>query len=202
MAQFPKSQAEILYLCNTMIAGYTANPLIFPNNLPLDVTAKRDLFQAKQDAQIAALAAAQSATTQKEDILDVLKQLMRDQLKISEVDTGNDPDKLALIGWGPRAEPIPELAPGQPRILEVVSQVYDAVALDWKGPTAGTGGQVRTYIIERQATPGPNWDVVGYSIDSQVALINQPRGTDLKYRVKAVNLGGESVPSNEVDVFL
>jgi len=34
------------------------------------------------------------------------------------------------------------------------------------------------------------------------ALMNQPRGQQLKYRVKAVNLGGESIPPNTVALVL
>ena len=33
-------------------------------------------------------------------------------------------------------------------------------------------------------------------------LTNQPRGPQLEYRVKAVNVGGESIPSNTVAVVL
>jgi len=32
--------------------------------------------------------------------------------------------------------------------------------------------------------------------------MNQPRGVPLEYRVKAINTGGESVPSNPVAVVL
>ena len=43
---------------------------------------------------------------------------------------------------------------------------------------------------------------VQVAIESETSLTNQPRGPQLEYRVKAINVGGESIPSNTVAVVL
>jgi len=46
------------------------------------------------------------------------------------------------------------------------------------------------------------WSQVGIAMESETSLTNQPRGPQLEYRVKAVNVGGESIPSNTVAIVL
>ncbi len=43
---------------------------------------------------------------------------------------------------------------------------------------------------------------VAIAIESEASLIDPPRGPQLEYRVKAVNVGGETIPSNTVAVVL
>ena len=45
---------------------------------------------------------------------------MKSCLKKSEVDTVGDPEKLNLIGWGPRQSRQPADAPGQPMNLDAI----------------------------------------------------------------------------------
>jgi len=132
---------------------------------------------------------------------------MRAELKKSEVDVGADSEKLEYIGWGPKAPPSPADPPGQPRNLDAAMQGAGTVLLDWKAPARGSGGQVRTYVIERRQQPEGGgefgqWQQTGIALESETTLMNQPRGVQLEYRVKAVNTGGESLPSNTVAVVL
>jgi len=132
---------------------------------------------------------------------------MRDELKKSEVDVGSDSEKLEYIGWGPKAPPTPADPPGQPRNLDPVVQGPGTLFLDWKPPVRGSGGAVRTYVIERREQPAGggafgSWAQVGIALETESTLIDQPRGPQLEYRVKAVNAGGESVPSNTAAVVL
>ena len=211
MAQFPNAEADIVALASAMIAGYTAHPADFPSMDPLtDLVALQAALSGYQTAKIAqtdALAAAQVSTESKDLKIDDLEDLMRDELKKSEVDVGSDSEKLEYIGWGPKAPPTPAVTPGQPRNLEPVVQGPGTLFLDWKPPARGSGGPVRTYIIERRQQPEGggefgDWGQVGIAIESEVTLIDQPRGPQLEYRVKAVNAGGESIPSNTAAVVL
>jgi hypothetical protein len=43
---------------------------------------------------------------------------------------------------------------------------------------------------------------VGSSLNNEINLIDQPRGIQMEYRVKAANIGGESTPSNTAAVVL
>ena len=211
MAQFPKAEADIAALANAMIAGYTAHPADFPSMDPLtDLVALQTMltnYNASKTAQVDALAAAQVATETKNQRLGALENVMRDELKKSEVDVGSDSEKLEYIGWGPKAPPSPADPPGQPRNLDPVVQGAGTLFLDWKAPARGSGGTVRTYIIERREQPAGggefgSWSQVGIALETETTLADQPRGPQLEYRVKAVNAGGESIPSNTAAVVL
>ncbi len=211
MAQFPKAEADIVALASAMIAGYTAHPADFPSMDPLtDLVALQAAlsgYQTAKSAQTDALAAAQVATESKGLKIDDLEDLMRDELKKSEVDVGSDSQKLEYIGWGPKAPPTPAVTPGQPRNLDPVVQGPGTLFLDWKPPARGSGGTVRTYVIERRQQPEGGgefggWSQVGIALETEATLTDQPRGPQLEYRVKGINAGGESVPSNTAAVVL
>jgi len=211
MAQFPDAEADVVALASAMIAGYTAHPADFPSMDPLtDLVALQAALSGYQTAKIAqtdALAAAQVATESKDLKIDDLEDLMRDELKKSEVDVGSDSEKLEYIGWGPKAPPTPAVTPGQPRNLDPVVQGPGTLFLDWKPPARGSGGTVRTYVIERREQPAGggefgSWAQVGIALETETTLMDQPRGVQLEYRVKAINTGGESPPSNTVAVVL
>ncbi|MBA7646976.1 hypothetical protein ES703_54744 [subsurface metagenome] len=209
MPKFPKREAGILALANAMLAGYAAHGADFPSHFggPPWLTIKRAWYMAAKNAQTQALAEAQVATEQKDAKLTALIELMKAELKKSEVDVGDSPEKLEYIGWGPKAPPSPADPPGQPRNLEAAIQGAGTILLDWKAPARGSGGTVRTYVIERREQPEGGgefgeWRQAGIALESETTLMNQPRGVQLEYRVKAVNTGGESPPSNTVAAVL
>jgi hypothetical protein len=189
-----------------MIVGYFAHMAEFPSVSPIALFGKyKDYITAKK-TQIAAQAVAQVATEQKDEKLNVLVEKMKAELKKSEVDVGSDSEKLEYIGWGPKAPPSPAEAPGQPRNLDAAIQGAGTVLLDWKAPARSSGGNVRTYVIERRDQPEGGefgkWAQVGIAIESESTIMSQPRGVQLEYRVKAVNAGGESTPSNTAAVVM
>jgi hypothetical protein len=207
MPKFPKRQADILALANAMEAGYIAHLADFPSNDWGFLKVKRLQYTNASNAQTEALAAAQVATEQKDESLTALIDKMKAELKKSEVDVGDNSEKLEYIGWGPKAPPSPADPPGQPRNLDAVMQSAGTVLLDWKAPARGSGGSVRTYVIERRDQPEGggefgDWAQAGIALETEAALIEQPRGIQLEYRIKAVNTGGESVPSNTIAVVL
>ena len=64
-----------------------------------------------------------------------------------------------------------------------------------------SGGAMRTYVIERrQQQEGGGefgkWQQVGVALETEATLVIQPRGVQLEYRIKAINTGDKSVPSN------
>jgi hypothetical protein len=206
MPKFPKREADILALVDLMWAGYKAHQDDFPSARRPRLMAARNAYVTARDAQTEALAAAQVATEQKDAKLAALIEVMKAELKKSEVDVGDDSEKLEYIGWGPKAPPSPADPPGQPRNLDAAVQGADTVLLDWKAPARGSGGTVRTYVIERRDQPEggefSEWAQVGIALESETTLMSQPRGLQLEYRVKAINTGGESTPSNTAAVVL
>ncbi len=209
MPRFPKREADIVALADAMIAGYAAHAADFPSHTgipPWVIITRAQYLTAKND-QTDALAAAQIATDEKDTALAALVEKMKAELKKSEVDVGTDSEKLEYIGWGPKAPPSPADPPGQPRNLDTVVQGAGTVLLDWKAPARGSGGTVRTYVIERRDQPEGggefgDWSQTGIALESETTLMTQPRGPQLEYRVKAINTGGESVASNTVAVVL
>lgn len=209
MPNFPKTEAEMVALVEAMIAGYIANPADFPSIDPLtDLVALQTAlsdYQTDKQSQIDARAQAQLATVTKGTKLDDLVELMKNDLKLSEVDVAADPTKLALIGWGPRQDPQPVEAPGQPTNLHPVAEGQGLLWLAWD--RSDSGGPVRNYIVERREQPAGggefgDWAIVGTALNNEINLNDQPRGVQMEYRVKAANIGGESTPSNTSAVVL
>ena len=207
MPTFPRKEADVATLASTMLTGYLAHVADFPSADTAGLLAAQNAYSTAKSAQTDAMVAAQVATEAKDVALEALEDVMKTELKKSEVDVGDDSDLLEYIGWGPKAPPTPSSPPGQPRSLEAVTQGAGTLVLDWKAPAAGTGGTVRTYVVERRDQPagggefGP-WQQAGIAIESEISLTDQPRGQQLEYRVKAVNVGGESIPANTVAVVL
>ena len=110
MPTFPTRESEVVVLAETMIAGYTAHPADFPS---IDASAVSNLsstlsnYQTDRNGQEDARAQAKIATVAKTGTLDTLTELMKNDLKLSEVDVADDPTKLTQIGWGPRQAPQP-----------------------------------------------------------------------------------------------
>ena len=211
MPTFPIKETEVAALADLMIAGYTAHAADFPSIDPLvelvALQAAIDGYQADKQSQADAKGQAQIATETKSDALGMLEEIMRNDLKLSEVDVTADPEKLTLIGWGPKVAPQPVEAPGQPANLRPEAEGPGNIWLKWDSPPADSGGTVRNYIIERREQPagggefGP-WEIAGTSLNNDINLFAQTRGIQMEYRVKAANIGGESTPSNTAAVVL
>ena len=140
MAQFPNAEADMVVLANAMVAGYGAHAADFPSADGPALTAALSAYGVAKNAQTDAMGIAQVATETKDVKVAALEDVMRAELKKSEVDVGGDSEKLEYIGWGPKAPPSPAARPGQPRDLEAIMQGPGPLLLDWKGPARGTGG--------------------------------------------------------------
>lgn len=209
MPIFPKSEAEVVALAEAMIAGYTAHPADFPSVEPLvELVALQtalDTYQTDKAGQEDAHAQAKIATVTKDGQFEALVDAMKNDLKLSEVDVVDDPTKLAEIGWGPRQQPQPIVAPSQPENFRPTAEGPGDVWLAWE--KSDTGGAVRNYIIERRQQPAAGgefgaWEVAGSALNIEINLNDQPRGIQLEYRVTAANTAGNSMPSNTAAVVL
>jgi len=205
MARFPKREDEIHALINRMISGYEAYPAEFPNADPVGLRVVRDEYENYKVGQLCKEAWAHLATEAKDQALEALVFEMESQLKQSEVDTSGDAKELELLGWSDREIPEPANAPGQPRLLEIVSEGAGTIDLDWKAPGPGPFGPPRTYVILRRMespTGWTPWQDTTIAIQTRATLTNQPLRTQLEYRVIAMNNAGTSIPSNSVAAVL
>ncbi len=206
MPKFPTQQAEILALAEAMIGGYTDHAALFPNADALLLQSLRDTYSSAAAAQTEAMAAAHIATEAKQAALAQLHADIKRQLKQSQIDTGANPENLNYIGWGPRAAAQSIEAPGQPLSLKSVDEGAGTLLIEWKRPARGSGGPVRTYIIERREfaigqTAG-EWQQAAVALETKALLKDQPRAVQLEYRIKAINKAGQSAPSNTIAVVL
>lgn len=136
----------------------------------------------------------------KKNIFKKLVSAAKRSVKMLPVIFGNDNAALARYGWGAKRKRTPARVPGQPRVLEALTQGTDWLDLDWKPPL--DGGKVRFYKILRLVEGETIWQESGVFFKTEGRLKNQPRKVDMQYQVVAVNLAGDSLPSNTVNVVL
>jgi len=198
MAQFPRTEPEVVVLAQDMATGLAANAATFPTPpvAPADLQTAIGAYVTARDAAVAAVAAAEQATATKNEALQALTDDMKADLRYAENTVNYDDDQLKLIGWGGRKAKTSLEAPGQTRSLEAPREGEGWVFLDWKEPV--DGGAVAAYKIQRRLRPDGPWSDAGMAIESEITLTNQERGKEWEYRVLAVNKAGEGEPSNTV----
>ena len=198
MAQFPRTEPQVIVLAQDMAAGLAANAAVYPAPpvAPADLQTAMAAYITARDAAVAAAAAAEQATAAKNEALQALTDDMKADLRYAETTVNYDDDQLKLIGWGGRKSKTSLEAPGQTRSLEAPREGEGWVFLDWKEPV--DGGAVAAYKIQRRLRPDGPWSDAGMAIESEITLTNQKRGKEWEYRVLAVNKAGEGQPSNTV----
>ncbi len=215
MATYPRTQSEISVLVESMIAGYSEHPGDFPSADVAALQTARVQYEAVSEALLQAQAAAKIAAVQKAEKLELLQAITRQELKKSQVDTADEPEKLGFIGWGPKADPQSMQAPCPPGNLKIISQGIGGedndegiLHLGWRKSAFKRARFVRYYSVERRQmtkelsdTNGP-WQHITSALDNKISLTEEPTGVRLEYRVKAVNKGGESSPTNTICVVL
>ena len=203
MAQFPIRQADVLALAESIVAGLDTHTAIFPAP-PISAANLRIVLDSCADAVgevNAARAAFEMAVAEKDSRLAKLKDKMKKDLRYAENTVGGNDSKLNMLGWAGKREPT-STPPGQSRELKVIEQGTDWLILDWKSPESG-GGKVAAYKIQRRGmNDGDKWLDAALAIETKVKLTDQPRHTDLEYRVAAINKAGEGEESNTVAVVL
>lgn len=217
MATYPRTQPEISALTESMIAGYNEHPGDFPSADVAALTTARDQYHLASEDLLQAQATAKTTAAQKAEKLRQLQAVTKAQLKKSQVDTIAQPEKLGQIGWGPKAGPQSMHAPSCPCNLKITAQGIGGqdnnkgiLHLSWGKSAFKRARFVLYYSVERRhvqsngdgVAPVGQWSHITPATDNKIALKNEPTGSRLEYRVRAVNKGGESYPSNTVTVVL
>lgn len=202
MARFPKAEAEVAELADTMITGFTDNVGVYPSPTITiaDLTTAKSSYSSAASVVVAAKASAKSATEAKEAALAALEEAMKSDIRYAENTVGNDDAKLNLIGWGAKKAPTALTAPGQVLELTVPVQGDGTVSLAWKQPV--DGGETAAYKVMRRERPAGAWEDVSTALETEAALSAQPKGLELEYQIIAVNKAGEGAPSNTQMVVL
>lgn len=202
MARFPRTEPEIIALAQAMEGGLTDNAAIYadPPMVPAVFATLIATYTIAKNAAIAAQAAAEEATTNKDDALENLTDAMKTDIRYAENTVNFDDAKLKLIGWAGKKAALSLTPPGQSRLLEASRQGEGWVFLDWKAPAEG--GVPAAYKVMRRERPAGLWEEVATAVISEATLVEQSRSKELEYRVVAVNKSGDGEPSNTVMVVL
>jgi hypothetical protein len=202
MANFPKTENEIIALANSMKAGLAANPDIYPAPPAPEalLTSALTSLQTLIDQTTAARAAAEAATAEKVTMLQTIVTLMKKDLSYAENTVGNDDAKLKLLGWGGRKDPTPTSVPGQPRQLIATDQGEGTLTLTWLAPVEG--GKTTNYVVQRRLKTELTWTEIASTYQRTISLAQQGRGVELEYSVVATNKAGNGPVSNSVVVVL
>lgn len=200
--RFPTQEPMIAALANDIANGLENYQGDFPAPpvSPEDLRSALADYLAMREMAMGAAAAAEQGTASKDEALETLTNLMKANLRYAENTTKFNAGKLKKLGWGGRGERTSLEAPGAPRALEIVSTREGWVLLDWKNPV--DGGRVAAYKVQKRNRSNGSWRDVGMAIESEVILSDQERGTEMDYRVLAVNKAGESGPSPIVTMVL
>ena len=89
--------------------------------------------------------------------------------------------------------------PGAPVNLAAVV-LGSSISLSWAAPASNGGSTISDYIIEYQLTTGGTWSVFSDAVSTQTTatIIGLSNGTSYDFRVRAVNIIGQSIPSGTV----
>ena len=202
MPRLPKKEAEIAALAERLRRGLWSNGPIYPNP-PVHPRALRFeaiIYRRQREDLIAKQAAAEDATTTKDEALDDLVDAMKSDIRYAENTVNFDDDKLKLIGWAGKKTKTPLAPPGQARLLEAPKQGEGWVFLDWKKPS--DSGAVSAYKVMRRERPAGPWEDAATAVITEATLVEQPRGKELEYRIIAVNKAGDGESSNTAMVVL
>ncbi|MBI9019562.1 MAG: fibronectin type III domain-containing protein [Phycisphaerae bacterium] len=202
--KFPGDESNIVVLSNKMISGLASHGTDFPSIDPLPLSTAQSEYLAASTAMESAKAAYRAAVTAKNAKLGTLKSIMKDDIKLADVDCAGDPDKLYEIGWAPKSPAVPLAAPGQVEDFIAVTQGPGDITFKWT--KAVTGGKASNFIVQRRNEDSTgvfsSWVQICTCFETSCQLNEQPRGSQLEYRIIATNPAGDALPSNTVSAVL
>ena len=201
MAQFPRTDAELITLAHDVLTGYRAHPDIFHNPpIELDgVDAKLTDYADIDHAWNVNQAEGVMLTAKRGGISGGIASDIRALIRHAET-VVQDQAQLKLINWGGRAAPTPLQLPGQVHNLTLVKQGADWISLTWDA--ASDGGKPSTYVIQCRIMPDGDWAIADTTPDTKITLAGQPKGKTIEYRVFARNKAGDGLVSNVIEVVL
>jgi hypothetical protein len=206
MARYPRNQAALAALVESMLAGFAKHPADFPHSDPAALQSAMDEYKAADNVLLDVKGQMAIAAGEKLKKYNQLKSIAKKQIRLCEVDCAGQPVKLNQIGWGPRKDAEPLEPPAQPLGLKATAADGESVFLSWQKNNTNGSGPVRAYIIERRQKLSEGefdkWQLSGTCLNTEFELKEQPNGCKLEYRIRAINSSGESPPSNTVCVVL
>lgn len=202
MRRFPRREADIVALANSIISGLTeqADDFSSPPLGPSELQNLVDSYHKRQDETAEARSALTEAVKAKHESLAALVSGMKKVLRYAEDAVDHHDIKLKALGWRTRREATPLQPPGQVGVLEVKEEGRGWVSLAWEKPS--DGGKVAVYLVQSRRGGDSDWSDAAVAFETNVELSGQDRGVQMFYRVVAANKAGEGLYSNEIDAWL
>ncbi len=198
MSVFPRRENEVIDLAYTMMAGLDSHTEDFPN---VDIVELKDAiseFEVANCSQLNLQSQAIQATTIKKRAYERMVDSMKSSIRQGQLDSLSHPLRITEIGWNLPAKRSALKEPGQPNNLDIRCAGSNTLCLSWDKPKRG--GAVGYYIVQRRVMGHENsfdsWQLAGTSFDETITLNDQPRQTEIEFRIIATNPTGESLPSN------
>jgi hypothetical protein len=204
MASFPKTEADVTQLAEQVIQGLVEHADVFPTPpvSATELTVALEEFTAACAATDTALVAATERRAFKKELLRLLIQDLKRDIRYAENTVSDDDAKLKLIGWGARAARTARSIelPGRVRNLEHVCLEDGSISLRWKKPSSG--GRVLAYKLQSYERDTDQWRHIATAVRPETTLSDQEPGVEEWYRVIALNEAGDGPPSNIISVGL
>ena len=203
MAEFPKSEATITQLAETLKGGLASDPIFADAPAtPAQLQNELNELASANTAKVNADAAAKTATIAKNDRLNALINSMKQIFAWAVKIPGITAEQLQTLGWGfpdPPRELQPPAQCGNFRLHNIEGQTVD---FDWDKPSYKDGGKPTGYKIYRReaGTPAP-WLLCNVVFGATaIEDIEQFSAGTWEVGVRASNTAGEGPLSNTVTV--
>jgi len=202
MATFPRTEAEIAALALVVREGLSRATEDFPTPpiSPEELQTRLDAYNAAMTAIVAAQSVTRERHALKNDALAALVDAVKANLRYAQIAVRDEPEKLALLGWGPPRVRKETPVPGEVRDATILQHGPGWILLDWKAPV--DGGAAVAYTVRRRRRGESAWLDIATSVNTEELIRDQERGVELEYCVVAVNKAGVGNPSAVVEVTL
>lgn len=89
--------------------------------------------------------------------------------------------------------------PGKPEIIDYDNRM---VQLQWEPPKSDGGAPIEKYIVQKKDKFSPEWEKIAESKGAEPTARVEPlvEGTEMQFRIIAINKGGASEPSDATDL--
>ena len=200
--RFPESESAVAALALKVATGLGRASEDFPDP-PVPAERLHDIRERYFDVLgriQAATAVLRKLHLEKDRVFAEMRDATKADLWYGEIAARHRPDKLSILGWGPPRERVRLAVPGEVRDIAVGEQGETSLELSWQAPA--DGGKVAMYEMQRRPASGGKWQTIATEGGLAVRLEDQPRGTQLEYRVRGMNRAGVGRPSGVVSVVL
>ena len=92
--------------------------------------------------------------------------------------------------------------PGKPENVKIVDYGECYCTIGFTAPVSDGGAPITNYIVEKREVRGGRWEYGAEDIDYEIKVDNLIPGSEMEFRVSAVNKAGQGMPSDPTQPFV